>query len=143
MSLLPSDFDATTVDPNTAFEPVPAGTYTVMIIASEMKDTQAGDGQYLKLEFKILDEGEFNGRKIWTNLNLVNPNEKAVEIAQKELSGIMHAVDRVGATDSNELHGLPMSAKVKVRPPQNGYDASNTISFFKSLDEAEAEGGYA
>lgn len=136
MSLLPGgSFNANDVDPNAGFEPIPAGTYTVMITDSEMKKTAAQDGEYLKLTFKVLDEGDFNGRLIWSNLNLVNKNDKAVEIAQKELSGICHAIGVLEPEDSQELHGQPMKAKVKVIPPRDGYDAQNGISFFKSLDD--------
>lgn len=139
MSLLPSNFNANDVKPNEGFEPVPAGTYTVMITDSEMKSTAAGDGEYLKLTFKILDEGDFNGRLIWSNLNLVNKNDKAVEIAQRELSGICHAVGVLEPEDSQELHGVPMRAKVKIIPPKDGYDAQNGISFFKPVDEDQDE----
>lgn len=136
MTLLPEGFNAREVEPNSGYEPMPAGSYTVMITASEMKKTSAGDGEYLSLTFKVLDEGEFNGRTVWSNLNLINPNDKAVEIAQKELSSIMHAVDMLDATDSQELHGIPMKARIKVRPAQGGYDARNEISFFKPLVES-------
>lgn len=138
MSILPQGFDATEIEPNAAFEPVPAGTYTVMIVDSEMKETNAKDGEYLKLTFKIVDadDEQYINRKIWSNLNLVNKNEKAVEIANRELSAICHAVGVLQPEDSQELHGIPMLAKIKVIPAQGGYDASNGISFFKPVDEA-------
>lgn len=141
MSKLPGgNFDASKVDPNAGFEPIPAGEYVVMITDSAMMPTRAQDGEYLKLTFKVL-EGPYAGRLIWSNLNLVNKNEKAVEIANKELSGICHAVDVMNPEDSQELHGIPMRGKVKIKPAQGGYDPSNTISFFQKYDGAPLDPG--
>ena len=128
-------FNATTAPQSTGFDPIPAGRYTVMIIDSMMCDTKAGNGSYLKLTFKIL-EGEHINRLIWTNLNLDNPNPKAVEIAQSELAAICRACDLSQIDDSQELHGIPMTAQIKVKPAQGGYDASNAITGFKKYEEA-------
>ena len=136
MALLPGGgFNAEEVTPGSGFDPIPPGQYVVMITDSEMKETSSKTGEMLKLTFKVL-EGEFEGRYLWSNLNLVNQSEKAVEIAQRELSAICHACDVLNPEDSSELHGIPMIAKVKVNPPKDGYDANNSISGFKSMDEA-------
>ena len=42
--------------------------------------SQAGTGSYLNLTFEILD-GNYKGRKVWSRLNLDNPNQQAVQIA--------------------------------------------------------------
>ena len=47
-------FDANQVEPNAAYEPMPAGFYPMMITDSEMKDSKSG-GQYLKLTIEVLD----------------------------------------------------------------------------------------
>lgn len=133
MALLPTgQFNAEEIEPSSSMQPVPPGEYEVMIVDSEMRQTSAGTGEYLKLTFRIT-EGEYEGRFVWKNLNLVNPNEQAVEIANRELSAICHAVDVLQPEDSQELHGIPMSARIKVIPPKNGYDASNDIGSFKAL----------
>lgn len=119
-------FDATQVQPNEPFEVIPAGKYKVQIVASEMRPTKDGNGSYLWLELDIL-EGECQGRKLWDRLNLSNPNQQAVEIAQRTLSAICHATGKVKVQDSEELHFIPMIATVRVRPAGNGYDASNEI----------------
>lgn len=137
MALLPGGkFNAEEIDPVSSFSPIPPGQYPVMIVDSEMKQTSAGDGEYLKLTFKVI-QGEFEGRFLWLNLNLVNKNKQAVEIAERELSSICHAIEVLDPEDSQELHGIPMCAKVKVKPPKDGYDASNTIGNFKNIEEYE------
>lgn len=125
------NFDANTVDPNQAFDPVPAGWYTVQVTASEMKPTQNGAGAYLELEMTIL-AGEFKGRKLFDRLNLQNQNTTTVEIAYKTLSAICHATGVIQVQDSQQLHGIPMEAKAIVRPPANGYDASNDIRGYRA-----------
>ena len=108
------DFDANTVEP-VDFSPLPSGEYTVLISNSEMRSTKSGDGQYLALTFQVL-EGPKQGRMLWHNLNLINNNPKAVEIAQRELSAICHAVNVMRIKDSTQLHDLPMKITVEFIP---------------------------
>jgi hypothetical protein len=131
-------FDASTVEPAEGFTPVPAGRYNVIITESAMMYTKKGDGSYLKLVFKII-EGEHVNRLLWVNLNLDNPNSKAVEIAQRELSAICHACDLTIIEDSQELHGIPISAQVKIRPANGPYAPSNSVSGYKEAIETTEE----
>jgi hypothetical protein len=108
-------FDATTIAPATPFEVLPPGKYLAHIIESEMIPTRMGDGQYLKLTFEVL-EGPYQGRKIWDQLNLVNANQQTVEIAQRMLSAICHAVGQVHVSDSEQLHFKPLIVTLKVEP---------------------------
>lgn len=131
------NFDASQVAPQVAYEPVPAGWYTAMITASEMKPTNDGQGQYLKLEFTIC-EGAHQNRKVYTNLNFVNHNPMAVEIAYRQLSAICHSVGHLRIkNDTNEIHGKPMAIRVKVEQ-QEGRDAQNAITGFKAYDPQAA-----
>lgn len=127
-------FNAAEVDPQTDFEPIPAADYTAMIVDSEMKPTKNGAGEYLQLVFEICD-GQYEGRKVFARLNLNNPNQTAVEIAQRELSSICHAVGVLTPNDSSELHDKPMTVKVKIRQSP-GYDPQNEISGYKPLGGA-------
>ena len=115
-------FNATEVEPTSSFDPLPAGKYMAAITESEMKPTKSGSGSYLQLTFTIL-EGEFRGRVLWARLNLNNPNATAVKIARSELSAICHATGGMHVSDSEELHLIPMTIQVKIRPPKNGYGA--------------------
>jgi hypothetical protein len=42
---------------------------------------------------------------------------------------ICHAVGKMQVEDSEQLHLIPIIADVKVQPPKNGYDASNTLRY--------------
>jgi Protein of unknown function (DUF669) len=128
MARLSETFDATTIEPNKPLEPLPPGRYLVQIVNSEMRPTKDGMGQLLWLELDVL-EGEYAGRKLFDRLNLINANPTTVEIAQRTLSAICHAVDKMQVDDSEQLHLIPITADVKVQPPKNGYDASNTLRY--------------
>lgn len=136
MARLGETFDASSVDPTTSFEVLPPGRYLVQIVASEMRPTRDGTGQYLWLELDVL-EGEHHGKKLFDRLNLVNPNPTAVEIGQRQLSAICHATGRMQVQDSEELHLIPMMVDVRVQQPKNGYDASNRIRYLPGEEAPE------
>jgi Protein of unknown function (DUF669) len=128
MANLGTTFDATTVDPATGFELFPIGKYVVQLVGSEMRPTKDGGGQYLWLEFDVL-EGPLAGRKLFDRLNLVNASAQTVEIAQRTLSAICHATGRLQVQDSADLHLIPMIADVSIKPPKNGYGESNKVHY--------------
>lgn len=116
-----------------SFDVLPAGWYPAQITASEMCQTKAGNGQYLKLEFTVIGD-KFAGRKVWTNLNIDNPNPKAVEIAYQNLASICDAINHNGnVKDSQELHGKPMQIKL-VERNEPTFGPSNEIKGYSKLD---------
>jgi hypothetical protein len=137
MAQLGQTFDANSVAPATPFETIPAGKYLAQIVNSEMKSTSTG-GEMLVLEIEIVD-GEYSKRRLWDRLNLVNSNATAVEIAQRALSSICHAVGQMTVQDSEQLHFKPMAVTVKVRPAgpdKNGIhrDAQNEIKGYEAAN---------
>lgn len=145
MAQLGGVFDATQVQPQEAFSVIPAGKYKAQIVASEVRATNNGAGQYLWFEMEILD-GEAQGRKLWDRLNLWNDNATAVEIAQRTLSAMCHATGQLHVEDSEALHFKPMLVTVRVRPAGPGkdgkqYDASNEIRGYESPHGVSHTGG--
>jgi hypothetical protein len=134
------NFDATTVDPNKANDPIPSGWYNVSITQSEVKATKDQTGAYLELGMKVMD-GEHAGRMVFDRLNLHNKNPVAVEIAYRTLSAICHATGVMQVQDSQQLHGIPLQAKVVATPPKDGYDAGNDVKGYRSASEGQASGG--
>ena len=108
------NFNASDIEPSAGFDAIPAGKYQAVIADSEMRPTKTGNGQYLWLEFEITT-GEFKGRKLWTRLNLENPNPDAVRMARADLSAICHAVNVMNPHDSVELHNLPLTITVRCK----------------------------
>ena len=130
-------FNAEDVAPSGSYDPIPDGWYTALIDSTEVKATKAGNGEYLAVRLKII-EGDYENRTIYTNLNLVNPNAQAVEIARRTFSSICHAAGVLNPADTTELHGIPMSIKLKLRPATDQYAASNDVTGFKALTEGDA-----
>jgi hypothetical protein len=126
-------FDANSVEPNSGFDPVPAGKYLAVITESEMKPTKANTGQYLQLTFQILD-GEYKGRMLWARLNLDNPNATAVQIARADLSAICRAVGVLAPNDSVELHNLPLVIDVRCKKRADTGEITNEIKGFGRKD---------
>jgi len=130
-------FDASKVKPAEPFETIPAGWYNVMIEASEVKPAKTEGNFFLELTFKVLD-GQYANRKLYARINIRNNNPQAQEIAYRELSAICHALGRLQVGDSAELHNQPLKAKVKLRPADGQYEASNEISGYKNINEVVA-----
>lgn len=106
-------FDASQVGDMQTFDALPEGQYVVIATASEMKPTKTGTGKYLQFTLEVLD-GPYKNRKLFARLNLVNSNQMAVDIAQRELGAICKAVGIIKPNDSAELHNRPMLVSVGV-----------------------------
>jgi hypothetical protein len=130
MAQFQNPFDATSVAPREAMDVLPDGDYPIIIEASEWKNTKKGDGAYLELTLQVVD-GPAKGRKLWDRLNLANPNQTAVDIAQQTLSAICHATGVMQVSDSTQLHNLPVLARVKVKQGENG--PLNEVKGYKRL----------
>ncbi len=129
------NFNAEEVEPSSSFDPIPAGWYQAIISNSELKATRDGYGEYLSLTLQVI-EGQYENRLVFARLNLKNANDKAVDIARKDLAAICRAVGVMSPQASEELHDIPLMIKVKVRPASGDYEASNDIGGYKAVEGA-------
>lgn len=121
------------------FAPLPEGEYPAHIVGSEVTYSKAGD-QMLTFTYAIL-EGDHQGRLVFDR-HMLTGSEKAVEIGAKRLKGLASAVglpnpNYVG--DSAELHGRPLTIKLKIEKGQNGYEDQSRISAFKPLAQGPGQ----
>ena len=130
-NLGPSGFDASGVEPSADFDPLPPGWYVAELSGSAMLPNSKGTGEYLKLEFTILD-GPFASRKIWAQLNLINPSTQAVGIAQRELSSLCRAAGKLRVQDSLELHSIPLELSVRIKS-DGEYGPQNVIKGYREI----------
>jgi hypothetical protein len=114
-----------------SYEPLPAGWYTATISQAELKDTKAGTGQYIKLRYDITGPTH-QGRVVFGNLNIRNPNPKAEEIGRADLGEIMRAIGLAKVTDTDELIGNQIGIKLAIKEDAQ-YGASNEVKGYKSL----------
>ena len=119
-----------------SFEPLPAGWYTATITQAELKDTKAGTGQYIKLRYDITGPSH-QGRIVFGNLNIKNPNPKAEEIGRADLGEIMRAIGLGKVTDTDQLIGGQLGIKLAIKEDAQ-YGASNEVKGYKSLSGSVA-----
>jgi hypothetical protein len=138
MAFLPESFDVNELPQgNTGnFEPLPAGWYTVTISQAELKDTKAGNGQYIKLRYDVTGPTH-KGRVVFGNLNIKNPNPKAEEVGRQQLGDIMRAIGLAKVTDTDQLIGNSLSIKLDVKQDAQ-YGASNEVKGFRSVSGSAA-----
>lgn len=129
-------YDATNGQTMDSRDVLPAGEYIAAIVKSERKDAKTPGNAYINLEFEVTD-GPATGRRFWSMLNLWNNNAQAVEIAQRELNSICHAIGRLRIDDTEELHGVPLRVKLSVESnPQ--YGDQNRVKGYKPLNSSGA-----
>lgn len=140
MAQLPSAFRTDDHGEMNDFSAVPSGDYIAKVVKSEMKDASAKakdpNGKYLSLHFEIMSPAKFKGKKLFSNLNLINKNPQAVEIANNELATICRAVGKATIADSAELHGIPLKLKVAQVNDNRGADfpLKNDIKMYSPAD---------
>lgn len=115
-------------------EPVPEGWYTVTVKDSEVRETKAGDGQYVTYEFYVQEAG----KRFWQNYNFDNPNEKATRIARAQIKTLCTACGKSSGTlsDFSVIHGKSFRAKLRILPAKDGYAAKNEIAAVEPLNKA-------
>lgn len=112
------------------FEALPAGWYTARITEAEVKATKAGTGKYIKIRYDILGPTH-QGRAVFGNLNVRNPNPQAEKIGRQQLNELMGSIGLETFSDTDQLIGAPLQIKLKVRESEE-YGNSNDVAGFKS-----------
>lgn len=114
---------------------IPSGDYAVQCVGVELKNTKDGAGQYLVTQFEVLS-GDHKGRRVFTNFNIKNRNQQAVDIA---LRAIKQWVQAAGGTGNeqltmallNGLLGREVFANVGIEQDKSGrFEPKNTIKRF-------------
>ena len=113
--LTPLNFIPETVeDMGDAFKVLPPGTYAVVIVESDVKDTKKGDGKILELKCQVI-EGQQTGEILKDRLNIVNPSDTSQKIGLSQLKNICEAVGHSGQlSNSEQLHGKPYSVQIEI-----------------------------
>jgi hypothetical protein len=128
-------FDANAPE-NNAANVLPKGEYPVCLTKAEVKFNKDGKTKVLHCEFQVLPPHEFANKKIFEQIPFFTTNtdpgkQQWVQIGASKLSSLGRAVNVLTINDSGELMNKPCIANVKVNPPNDEYDASNSITKFK------------
>jgi len=117
--------------PSNNFEPLPAGWYTVTVTGAEMKTTKAGTGQYISVAYSVVGPTH-QGRMVFGNLNIQNPNPKAEEIGRQQLGELMRAIGLTQVTDTDQLIGGTLTIKLAVTKSEQ-YGDGNDVKGYKAV----------
>ena len=138
MAFLSESFDVNELPQSTSnFDPLPAGWYSTSIQGAELKNTSAGTGQYIAITYAITGPTH-QGRVVFGNLNIKNPNPKAEEIGRQQLGELMRAIGLSKVSDTDQLIGGQLQIKLAVTPERTDertgktYDPSNEVKGFKA-----------
>lgn len=121
----------------------PSGDYVVEIVDETEHDFRSGQGRGLTFDYRILS-GEFQGGTLRDNFNLWHTSPQAVEIAQRRLVSIAHAVGIQNFNDTRELHRKPFVVRIS-KSSYNGSERNQVdayISASSSPAPANAPSGY-
>jgi hypothetical protein len=131
MAFLNEEFDASTVEvSNNQYDPVPAGWYSVKVTDADLRTTKAGNGQYIAVRYDITGPSH-QGRVVYGNLNIKNPNPKAEEIGRQQLAELMGAIGLKKVSDTDQLIGGELEVKLSIRQSEQ-YGDSNDVKGYKS-----------
>lgn len=112
------------------FEPLPAGWYSASITQADLKTTKAGNGNYISVRFDITGPTH-QGRVVFTNLNIRNPNPKAEEIGRQQLGEIMRAIGLPAVNDTDQLLGGNCQIKLAIKT--DDYGTKNEVKGYKAI----------
>jgi hypothetical protein len=132
MAFLSQSFDVSDLpQPSKDYSPLPAGWYSATISGAEVKETKAGTGEYIAVKYSITGPTH-EGRVIFGNLNIKNPNPKAEEIGRQQLGDIMRAIGLARVTDTDQLIGGNLVIKLDVKADET-YGDRNEVKGFKAV----------
>ena len=118
------------------FDPLEPGWYTAEVTAEKDKTSAAGN-EMNELEFTLAS------RKVWKTYNILHPDTKVRDIAQREISQLAAAAGLVAVADTKELIGSYVQICLKVVPAniEKGFKARNDVTAYRSSDNSPAAPG--
>jgi hypothetical protein len=132
MASLSQSYDVSDLPKGTGdFQPLPPGWYSATITGAEIKATKAGTGEYIAVKYSITGPTH-QGRIIFSNLNIKNPNPKAEEIGRQQLGDVMRSIGLARVDDTDQLIGGSLVLKIDVKEDEK-YGAGNEVKGFKAV----------
>jgi len=140
------DWDSVSADAPAEFLALPAGYYKVVILESEVKESQNKPGsKYLSLKLQVAD-GKHQNRTLFANLTVANRNEVAVKIGREQIARLVKACGLPGLQDSSQFVGKIAEAKIaRTRSEQYGDSEgwSNDVKGFYAVGSSPQSTGHA
>jgi hypothetical protein len=119
-----------------SYDLVPPGWYAARITEAVVKKTKAGTGKYVAVRYDIIGPTH-EGRVVYGNLNVSNPNPVAEKIGREQLSDLMRAIGLGTLADTDQLIGGTCQIKVAIEVGEGAYKDRNEVKAWKVLDGAK------
>lgn len=132
MAFLGKTYSAENLPEVEDFKPLPDGWYQVSIKNADLKDTRAGTGQYIAVEF-VVTGADYAGRTVFSNINILNPNPTAQEIGLRDLNALRLASGLNSLSDTDQLIGADLEIKLATQKGSNGYSDSNVVRGYRAI----------
>ncbi|MBQ9564807.1 MAG: DUF669 domain-containing protein [Synergistaceae bacterium] len=122
------------------FDPLPEGEYIVKVDSADIRQAKTGRGQYINVQFDVIGP-KFQGRKLFTRLNIVHDNPEVARIGQQQLKSLLLSggmtADQVNQfNDTDQLIGLTCSVRVDVEDAKGQYGPQNRVRSFRKAESA-------
>ena len=117
--------------PESSFEPVPAGTYDVIINEASSKQNAKGTGSQLVVKYEILGPACV-GRVIFDNLNIRHTNKIAEQISLQNLSALLRAVNVPRLRDTDQLLNKRLKIRIVIKEGSDG-ERRNNIKGYEAV----------
>ena len=131
MANLNETYNVTDLPKGTNYEVLPEGWYTSTINGAEIRNTKAGNGQYIAAQYSITGPTH-QGRVVFGNLNIKNPSAKAEEIGRQQLGDLMRAIGLSSVSDTDQLIGGQLNIKLTINKSEQ-YGDRNDVTGYKAL----------
>ncbi len=144
---LPKPLDTSTPpESDGAFDLIPAGWYQVEIDSADGEDfsTEKGRGQRVKLVNKISGPTH-EGRLLWDRIIISHTgSQQAADIGNEKLRAAAYHAGVPQLSDTDQLVGRKLEARVGIRPARGQYEAQNEVKAYRALGGGvQSHGGRA
>lgn len=120
---------------------IPKDTQATCLVTNVTEEkTKSGDGVYFKAEIQVV-EGQYKGRKIWQNYNMVNANADAVRIGKAQFASLCLAMGVPAPRHLSELCNKPF--RITFGKPRQNEFTGNEDSVIKKYDPVGGSEGVA
>jgi len=136
MALLGKNFKRDELPQSQSFEPLPAGWYSASIQEAEVKQNNAGTGEYIKVKYQVTGPTH-QGRMVFQNINFRHQNETAERIGLQQLHSIMSAIGLNDIEDTDQLIGGALEIKL-AKTSSEKYGDGNEVKACKAIEGSAA-----
>lgn len=134
MAFLGQTYQIKDIPEQNIFDAIPAGWYNARITEATVKSTKAGNGSYIKIRYDIIGPTH-QGRVVYGNINILNPNQQAEQIGIQQLGSLARAIGLEVISDSDQLLNSEVQIKLAVKKDTTGqYPDQNEVKGFKAVE---------